>query len=42
MVGWHRRLGHEFEQSPGAGVGTPREAWNAAVYGGGKELDTTE
>ena len=33
MVGWHRQLGHEFKQSPGVGVGTPREAWHAAVCG---------
>ena len=30
---WHHQLRHKFKQSPGVGVGTPREAWHAAVCG---------
>ena len=45
IVGWHHQLdGHEFEQAPGAGNGTPLQyfclenpmdggAWQAAVHG---------
>ena len=45
--GWHHQLnGHECEQAPGDGE--DREAWRAAVHGGGgggvchKASDTTE
>ena len=34
MVGWHHQLdGHEFEQAPGAGVGTGKPSVLHAVHG---------
>ena len=40
MVGWHHRLGHEFEQAPGVGNG--QRSLVCCSPWGLKELDATE